>query len=422
MKARYIIPACACALGVFFGTFIHRRAPDYYPDRSYFQALGDLLCTCEFLSKQTQSFASNRWWSYSMLTMTSKFVAQFKKPPSNITIHEVKFDDFDSVLLIPDEFKKRNKPGPLIVFFHGGGWVFGSTASYMNVLVSTAKETGFAVMATEYRLAPTHPFPIPFEDCLHSVLSVMKDANKYNVDPSQIVIAGDSAGGNLALSVTLEIIKMHEKDESIYLPKMLALVYPVVQMVNFQLPSYKAYFNHTVCSEMVPKAWLSYLGFHDNLELASVMMNNAHIDYDDDEKQFQAECVDASLIPSEYTIANIEEYPEPYPYSSIEVELEWKNKIKKMAFDPRIAPLMSSDEVLSKLMRTHIMISNYDQLRDEGLILAKRLEKIGVDVTLQFLPDSPHATLNIGALVKSSYHNTQNSIFNQHIKSYIERN
>ena len=211
---------------------------------------------------------------------------------------------------------------------------------------------------------------------------------------------------------------MHKTDKSVYLPKMLALVYPTLQLVNFQLPSYKAYFNHTVCPEMVPKAWLSYIGLHDDTNLASVMMNNAHIDYDDDEKQFQAECVDPSLIPSEYTIANIEEYPEPNP--SIEVDSEWKKKIKKMAFDPRVAPLMSSDEVLSKLMRTHIMISNYDQLRDEGLILVKRLEKVGVNVTLQFLPHSPHGAFSVGALVNSKYHKEQNSIFFRHIKHYID--
>ena len=182
MKARYIIPACACALGVFFGTVIHMHAPDFYPDRPYFQTMCDVFSACEFFSKLTQSFTSNRWWTYLILNRYSEFMSQFKKPPSNITIHEPKFDNIDSVLLIPDEFKKRNQPGPLIIFFHGGGWVLGSIPTSMNVLTSVAKVTGFAVMAPEYRLAPFYPFPIPFEDCLNSTLAIMKDVNKYNIE------------------------------------------------------------------------------------------------------------------------------------------------------------------------------------------------------------------------------------------------
>ena len=135
MKSKYIIPACACALGVFFGTVIHRSAPDYYPDRFYFQALGDVLSTCEFLSKQTQFFASNRWWSYNTLTSAGKIVSYFKKPPADISVEELTFDGFHSVLLVPDEFKKRKDPGPVIIHFHGGGWVFGSVPTYMNFLM-----------------------------------------------------------------------------------------------------------------------------------------------------------------------------------------------------------------------------------------------------------------------------------------------
>jgi len=421
MNFKFVAPVIVCMVGVFFAAFIHQPVADHYPDRIYFQVLGDILSTCEFLSKHTQSFVSNRWWPYSLLSLTARVVSKFKPSPAAVSIHNLELDEFNAVLILPDEFMERTEPGPVIVFYHGGGFVFGSVASYMNLLVNAAKETGFAVMAPEYRLAPVNPYPIPFQDCLKTALHIMKNGNEYNIDPSRVIIAGDSAGGNLALSVTLELINMHSTDGSVQTPKMLALVYPVLQMVNFQLPSYRAFQNHTISPDMIPKSWLSYLGLHDYTHLSGSLMNNDHVHTASNiQAEMNAKLVDPTLIANEYVISNIDDYPQLTSPKNTNLSLNVTEKISALAYDRKVAPLMSSDETLSKLMRTHIMIANYDQLRDEGLILVERLKNVGVDVTLQFLPNSPHATLNVGALAKNSYHSLQNEMFFQHIKLYID--
>jgi acetyl esterase len=93
--------------------------------------------------------------------------------------------------------------GPVIVFFHGGGWVIGSLDSHDNTAGRMAAESGCTVVSVEYRLAPETKFPAPLEDCYAATAWVAAHAAELDVDPSRLAIAGDSAGGNLAASLAL---------------------------------------------------------------------------------------------------------------------------------------------------------------------------------------------------------------------------
>jgi acetyl esterase len=96
-------------------------------------------------------------------------------------------------------------PGPLpvVVFFHGGGWVLGNLSSHEGVCRAIANASKSIVMAVDYRLAPEHPFPAAAEDAHAALAWLATHASEIGGDPSRIAVCGDSAGGNLATVATL---------------------------------------------------------------------------------------------------------------------------------------------------------------------------------------------------------------------------
>jgi acetyl esterase len=91
-------------------------------------------------------------------------------------------------------------PHPVLVYLHGGGWVCGSPKTHKK-LGHRFAEAGYLVFNVDYRLAPEHPFPTPFEDCLTAVRFAHREAARFGGDPARLAIGGDSAGGNLAAAV-----------------------------------------------------------------------------------------------------------------------------------------------------------------------------------------------------------------------------
>jgi acetyl esterase len=94
-------------------------------------------------------------------------------------------------------------PLPVVVFFHGGGWVIGGIDSHDGTVRSLVNQTGAIFVSVDYRLAPEHPFPAAPEDCYAATQWVVNHADELNVDPTRVAVAGDSAGGNLAAVVPL---------------------------------------------------------------------------------------------------------------------------------------------------------------------------------------------------------------------------
>ncbi|WP_306052723.1 alpha/beta hydrolase [Natronococcus wangiae] len=95
------------------------------------------------------------------------------------------------------------EPRPPICYFHGGGWVLGDLESADPTCRKLATETGSPVVSVDYRLAPEHPFPAALEDCSAALEWVAENAGDFGGDPERLVLAGDSAGGNLAAGTTL---------------------------------------------------------------------------------------------------------------------------------------------------------------------------------------------------------------------------
>ena len=93
---------------------------------------------------------------------------------------------------------------PCLVYYHGGGWVLGDIESLDTICRAVANRAGCKVVSVEYRLAPEHKFPAPFDDCYAALEWVAANGGDIGVDTSRLAVGGDSAGGNLAAAVSLK--------------------------------------------------------------------------------------------------------------------------------------------------------------------------------------------------------------------------
>lgn len=103
---------------------------------------------------------------------------------------------------VPSE--PAGQPGPLLVFLHGGGFVFGDLDSHDATCRLLAQRSGVRLLAIDYRLAPEHPFPAAYDDALAAFAWAHEKAASLGADPQRIGVGGDSAGGNLAAGVAIE--------------------------------------------------------------------------------------------------------------------------------------------------------------------------------------------------------------------------
>ena len=100
---------------------------------------------------------------------------------------------------------KSDTPLPVIMYFHGGGWVICDLDSHDSVCRDLSFLVNAVVVSVDYRLAPEFKFPIPGDECLAATVWAAKHAASFGGDASRLVVAGDSAGGNLATVVAMRI-------------------------------------------------------------------------------------------------------------------------------------------------------------------------------------------------------------------------
>ncbi|MEZ5076143.1 MAG: alpha/beta hydrolase [Solirubrobacterales bacterium] len=113
------------------------------------------------------------------------------------------------------------EPPPLLVYFHGGGWVIGDLDTHDDLCRLLAARSGVRVLSVEYRLAPEHPFPAPVDDAHVAFDWAAAEAATLGADPARVAIGGDSAGGNLAA-----VVSMLVRDAGGRPPALQLLIYP----------------------------------------------------------------------------------------------------------------------------------------------------------------------------------------------------
>jgi acetyl esterase len=142
---------------------------------------------------------------------------------------------------------------PVVAYFHGGGWVAGSIATHEMLTAVMAVETGAEVVSVHYRRPPENPYPAAFEDCTEVVRWVHDHQGSLDVDGGRIIVAGDSAGGNLAAGVAIAA-----RQGTVPRVAGQALIYPVLD-VDVDRPSYAAARNPFLLRDSMIYYWNAYL-------------------------------------------------------------------------------------------------------------------------------------------------------------------
>ncbi|WP_066066944.1 alpha/beta hydrolase [Neobacillus soli] len=126
-------------------------------------------------------------------------------------------------------------PFPLFVYYHGGGWVIGDLETADASCRMIANRTGRVVVSVDYRLSPEYKFPIPVEDSYAALQWVSENASSINGNASNLVVGGDSAGGNLSAVVSLISKEKNGPDISGQV-----LIYPVTAL-GYDTKSYQEF-------------------------------------------------------------------------------------------------------------------------------------------------------------------------------------
>lgn len=144
---------------------------------------------------------------------------------------------------------------PCMVFYHGGGFMLRASYVHYRITKMYAEKLPCKVVCTDYRLAPKYRFPVPAEDCFETYRWVLDNTAVLNIDPDKIIIAGDSAGGNLALAVTLMA-----RDRGLRVPDAALLIYPAADR-RMITESMKKYVDTPLWNSNLTKIiWDEYLG------------------------------------------------------------------------------------------------------------------------------------------------------------------
>ena len=123
---------------------------------------------------------------------------------------------------------------PVILYFHGGGWVVGSVSTHDNLCRKLANRARAVVVSVDYRLAPENKYPAAVEDAYSALQWVQTGAGAFGGDPARLAVAGDSAGGNLAAVSCLVT-----RDRGGPPVRFQALLYPGLDAANLDSESYR---------------------------------------------------------------------------------------------------------------------------------------------------------------------------------------
>ncbi len=149
-----------------------------------------------------------------------------------VTVEDGSAGGVPSRLYIPAE---ASAPGPLLIYFHGGGWARGSLTTHDPCCRLLAHHSGVPILSVDYRLAPEHPFPAGPDDALAAYAEVASNPGDFGADPARLALGGDSAGGNLA-AVTAQSVRNRGLRPAAFQ----LLIYPVIDLAA-KTESYRAF-------------------------------------------------------------------------------------------------------------------------------------------------------------------------------------
>uniref|UniRef100_A0A8C3UBA7 Alpha/beta hydrolase fold-3 domain-containing protein n=1 Tax=Catharus ustulatus TaxID=91951 RepID=A0A8C3UBA7_CATUS len=306
---------------------------------------------------------------------------------TRLLIKDVRFERVKVRIYQPKASSNSLRRGML--YFHGGVGRLGSIKIHtLDLLeINECQDSIWPVTGNDcaktlsllfrYRLAPEHPYPAQFEDCLTAAIHFLRTAQDHGVDPSRVVICGDSSGGTLTAAVAQALVNRRD------LPKLRAqiLIYPFLQ--NARVP--------ILLKERTLVLGLKYI----NLDLGFIkeLFKGCHVS--EQQRLKYQKWVSPDHIPHEFKTRGYKPSPKSPPSEEI-------CEMAKLVFDPVFSPLLAEDSVIAQLPETFLLTCEFDVLRDDGLLYKKRLEDHGIKVTWCHLEEGFHGTvfLKITSVIK----------------------
>ncbi|KAI5623012.1 arylacetamide deacetylase-like 4 [Silurus asotus] len=369
---------CLLVIGVVFSELMNSEIPPGLGNRGKIHLLHGGMVGIAVVGRilerlgLCQQLCFTRW-------CTDRLAGRKRPPPAGLRIKDSTFAGVPVRIYEPTALSEHKRRG--LVYFHGGGWVLGSIDMYDRVCQHIAKESETVVVSVGYRLAPEHRYPAGLDDCelaTHHFLSV---AAEFNVDPHRVALGGDSAGGNLAaaLSQRLAVIP----DRHLPSPCGLVLIYPVLQMADFNLPSYLQ--NQAVPVLFRARMVFYYLQYlNGDTSVSQDVLEGRHVPAE--LKLHYSKWLDPSNLPREF-----QDGAQKRVMTAHDGEVY---HIVKGGLEPGMSPLLAEDDVLCRTPPTFILTCQYDVLRDDGILYRKRLQDLGVKVTWCNITDGFHGILS----------------------------
>lgn len=358
-------------------------------------------------AQQVSNLIHSLGLSHHLIALNFIIVSFGKKSARSSPKVQVTDTDFDGVEVRvfegspkPDEQLRRS-----VVYIHGGGWALASAkiSYYDQLCTAMAEELNAVIVSIEYRLVPQVYFPEQIYDVVRATRYFLRPEvlDKYKVDPGRVAVSGDSAGGNLAAALGQQFTYIDSLKNKL---KLQALIYPVLQALDFNTPSYQQNMNTPILPRHVMvKYWVDY--FKGNYDFVQAMIVNNHTSLDVEKATaLRARLNWTSLLPPSIR-KNYKPVVQPTGDARITQEIP-------QLLDAASSPLLADQEVLQHLPKTYILTCEYDVLRDDGIMYAKRLESAGVNVTLDHFEDGFHGCMiftswptnfSVGIRTRNSY-------------------
>ncbi|XP_019644907.1 PREDICTED: neutral cholesterol ester hydrolase 1-like [Branchiostoma belcheri] len=355
--------AVFAAAVLFLAYYCNEPVPDGVTDAGAYRAMGIFFRTLGHVARlgEKLGIAREPHIRRDAISLLTNVARRFKSDHrTGLKVTDTTFDGVKVRIYEPAAVQATDARRTGLVFYHGGGWAALAMDDVDEMMAHIAKQLGNVLVGVDYRLAPEYQFPASFDDCLVATKFFLRHTEDYNVDPKRVGVGGDSAGGNLAAAVAIAMTKEKEFPKL----KVQTLLYPALQAFDFNTDSYKdsGHLN-TLPTDLMISFWLWYL--NDDLSSFHTLKANNH--------------TTEALKRSQYAGYVNTNLKTTTPVSKNNIKFPAIDRIETI-LDPRFAPLMADDVDLKKMPPTYVMTVEHDVLRDDGVMYARRLEKLGVPV------------------------------------------
>ncbi|XP_014852361.1 PREDICTED: hormone-sensitive lipase-like [Poecilia mexicana] len=321
---------------------------------------------------------------------------------------------------------QKKPPSPwLLIHFHGGGFVAQTSRSHENYLRNWSKELSVPVLSVDYSLSPEAPFPRALEECFYAYCWALKHCHLLGSTAERVCLAGDSAGGNLCITVCMRALTA-----GIRLPDGIMAAYPATLLTTDASPSRLL----TLIDPLLPLGVLArcinaYAGSDfQTVQPAERRGSLSALGRDtalllSDLTQGASNWIQSLLDPARteppppHRGADPHRAPAPAPTAGAADILHYPDGFEPLRSEchayvlptscavirnPFVSPLLAPTGLLKGLPPVHLVASALDALLDDSVMFAKKLRAMGQAVTLTVVDDLPHGFLSLAQICKET--------------------